>query len=115
MTLALRLAVACVVVAAPTLLYLGLLAGLRRLRDDALLTSLAERDDAPADVSRMADSALKNRRPRADGGGRADAGDPGRRSGTHRPRSETVDCGRCGSSNMLGARYCGECLDELDW
>lgn len=117
MSLALRLAVACSVVAAPTLLYLGLLAGLRRLRDDALLTGLAERDDAPDDVSRMADRALERRPSRADGGrpASADADEQRSRGRTAPPRPETVDCGRCGASNMLGARYCSDCLGELDW
>lgn len=67
---------ACVVIAAPTLLYLGV----RRKLSDNL--------------------------PSIGPSGETD-------SGGYAPRPETVDCGTCGASNMLGARYCGECLDEL--
>lgn len=116
MNIALRLAVACFVIAAPTLLYLGLLRGLERLRDDALLMRLAESDDAPKQVSAMAArnveerSVSENRQVRADGHGSAGAG-AGVGASEYPPGS--VACGSCGTSNMLGARYCGECLDQL--
>ena len=124
MDLALRLVVAGVVMVAPTVLYLGLLRGLERLRDDALLLSLAESDDAPDDVSSAAASALKKRpirgddavRPdnsvRADGSGRTD-GSAWSDAAGRAPRPETVACSDCGASNMAGARYCGECLTKL--
>lgn len=134
MNIALRLAMACFVIAAPTLLYLGLLRGLEKLRDDALLMRLAESDDVPKQVSAMAarnleERPLREKRPvRADGRGSAGAGASGGTSasanasvnaGTNgRPSAsehlpESVACGSCGAPNMLGARYCGECLDEL--
>lgn len=109
MNLALRIAVACLVIAAPTLLYLGLLRGLRWLRDDALLADLARSDDAPDDVSSAAASALEKRPIRADGSRSSDASGRADRA----PRPESTACSNCGTSNMLGARYCGDCLAKL--
>ncbi|WP_115863553.1 hypothetical protein [Halorussus litoreus] len=118
MNLALRLAVACLVIAAPTLLYLGLLRGLRWLRDDALLADLARSDDAPDDVSSAAASVLEKRPIRADGSGSTDDAErafarPRRPPPPPAPRPESTACSNCGSSNMLGARYCGDCLSKL--
>lgn len=110
MDLALRLLVACFVITAPTVLYLGLVRGLERLRDDALLTELAERDDVPEDVSSAAAEALDKGPIRADGRGTSgvDAVDTA-------PAPDSVVCSTCGEANMFGAKYCQECLDELDW
>ncbi|UPV74599.1 zinc ribbon domain-containing protein [Halorussus limi] len=110
MNLALRLLMACFVIAAPTLLYLGLIRGLERIRDDALLLALAERDDAPRDVSSAAAEALDKGPIRADGrgsGGADAAADPV-------PTADSFACSTCGASNMVGAKYCQDCLGELN-
>lgn len=99
MDLAFRLLVALFVITAPTVLYLGLVRGLEKLRDDALLLRLAESDEASREVSAAAARALDDRPVRADGGSGRSA--------------ETVVCESCGESNMLGARYCQGCLDQL--
>jgi hypothetical protein len=97
MELVFRLLVALFVITAPTVLYLGLLRGLERLRDDALLLRLAESDDAPRDVSTAAARALD--RPQIRGG--------------ESRRDDAVACSSCGESNMVGARYCRGCLANL--
>lgn len=107
MNLALRLLVACFVIASPTLLYLGLMRGLERLRDDALLMRLAESDDAPEDVSSAAAEALDKGPIRADGRGADAADDPA-------PTADSYVCSTCGEANMTGARYCQNCLGELN-
>ncbi|MFC4448163.1 zinc ribbon domain-containing protein [Halorussus aquaticus] len=107
MNLALRLLVACLVITAPTVLYLGLLRGLEKMRDDALLLALAERDDAPRDVSSAAAEALDKPPIRADGRGPNATDDPA-------PTVDTFVCSACGESNMSGAKYCRECLGELN-
>ena len=98
MELLARLLVALFVIAAPTVLYLGLLRGLEKLRDDALLMRLAESDDAPRDVSAAAAKALERPPIRAEGRLRTD---------------DAIACSSCGESNMVGARYCRGCLGEL--
>lgn len=108
MNLALRLLVAGFVITAPTVLFLGLMAGLEKLRDDALLTTLAERDDAPRDVSGAAAQALDKGPIRADGNGTNAADDD------PAAVTESFVCSTCGESNMSGARYCRACLDELN-
>lgn len=119
MNLALRLLVACLVIAGPTVLFLGLMRGLEKMRDDALLLALAERDDAPRDVSNAAAEALDRGPIRADGRG-ADATDDSA-STAGAPASAAADrahraftCSTCGASNMTGAKYCGRCLGELN-
>ncbi|WP_135824481.1 zinc ribbon domain-containing protein [Halorussus ruber] len=106
MNLALRLLVACFVIASPTLLFLGLMRGLEKLRDDALLMRLAESDEAPRDVSSAAAEALDKGPIRADGRGSPAAGDSV-------PTADSYVCSTCGASNMTGARYCQNCLGEL--
>ncbi|PSP55033.1 zinc ribbon domain-containing protein [Halobacteriales archaeon QS_1_67_19] len=105
MDLAVRLLVALFVISTPTLLYLGLLRGLERLRDDALLLRLAESDDASREVSAAATRALDDRAVSADD--RADRPDD--------PDStdDALVCTNCGESNMPGARYCEGCLERL--
>jgi hypothetical protein len=98
MDLLARLLVALFVITAPTVLYLGLLRGLEKLRDDALLLRLAESDEAPQDVSTAAARALDRPPIRAEGQSRND---------------NAVACSSCGESNMMGARYCQGCLGEL--
>lgn len=107
MNLVLRLLVACFVIASPTLLFLGLMRGLEKLRDDALLLRLAEDDDAPNDVSSAAAQALDKGPIRADGHGSNPADDPV-------PTADSFVCSTCGESNMTGARYCQQCLGELN-
>lgn len=94
-----RLLVALFVITAPTVLFLGLVRGLEKLRDDALLLRLAESDEAPRDVSAAAARALDREPIRTDGLSHTD---------------DEVACSTCGQSNMLGARYCRACLGELD-
>lgn len=108
MDLALRLLIACFVITAPTVLFLGLMRGLERLRDDALLTRLAESDDAPDDVSSAARRSLDKGPIRADGRGTTDASaiDPA-------PAPEFRVCSTCGESNVRSATYCKGCLAEL--
>ncbi|WP_435174910.1 zinc ribbon domain-containing protein [Halorussus sp. AFM4] len=112
MNVALRLLIACFVIAAPTVLFLGLMRGLEKMRDDALLLALAERDDAPRDVSNAAAEALDRGPIRADGRG-ADAADDAA-SATPGPALDAFTCSTCGASNMSGAKYCGQCLGELN-
>jgi hypothetical protein len=110
MDLALRLLIACFVITAPTLLFLGLMRALEKIRDEALLLALAERDDAPEDVSSAAAEALDRGPIRADGrgsGGADGATDPV-------PVADRFACSTCGASNMVGAKYCQDCLGELN-
>ena len=109
MNLALRLLVACFVIASPTLLFLGLMRGLEKLRDDALLMQLAESDDAPRDVSSAAAEALDKGPIRADG-----HGSNGSAADDAVPVADTYVCSTCGEANMTGARYCQHCLGELN-
>ncbi|WP_276301706.1 DUF7577 domain-containing protein [Halorussus lipolyticus] len=109
MDLALRLLVACFVIASPTLLFLGLMRGLEKLRDDALLMRLAESDDAPRDVSSAAAEALDKGPIRADG-----RGSSGSSAGDSVPTADSYVCATCGATNMNGARYCQQCLGELN-
>jgi hypothetical protein len=111
MNLALRLLMACFVISAPTLLFLGLMRGLEKVRDDSLLLALAERDDTPQDVSSAAAEALDKGPIRADG-----RGEENRSSGGDAETVPTADefaCATCGASNMAGAKYCQDCLGEL--
>lgn len=96
MSLALRLLVACFVISMPTVLFLGLVRGLEKLRDDA-----------PQDVSNAAAKALDKGPIRADGNGSGAADDPV-------PAADSFVCSTCGESNMTGARYCQSCLGELN-
>jgi hypothetical protein len=108
MDLALRLLIASFVITAPSVLFLGLMRGLEKLRDDALLLQLAERDDVPQDVSSAAAQSLDKGPIRADGDGSngASAIDPA-------PAPDYRACPTCGESNMTDATYCGDCLAEL--
>ncbi|WP_135852788.1 zinc ribbon domain-containing protein [Halorussus salinus] len=114
MNLALRLLMACFVIAAPTLLFLGLMRGLEKMRDDALLLALAERDDAPRDVSSAAAEALDKGPIRADGRGENRGSSGGDAAADAVPTADEFACGTCGASNMAGAKYCQDCLGELN-
>lgn len=107
MSLVLRLLVACFVITMPTVLFLGLVRGLEKLRDDALLIRLAESDDATQDVSNAAAEALDKGSIRTDGTGSSAAGEPA-------PAADSFVCSTCGESNITGARYCQDCLNELN-
>ncbi|RDI72686.1 hypothetical protein [Halopelagius longus] len=94
---AVRLLVAAFCVVAPSVLFVGLVRGLDKLRDDRLVEQVLERmddDDATAPTYRRAPftSAVSD-------GGRA---------------AETVACGVCGAPNPAYASYCGTCLSALD-
>lgn len=92
-----RLALAAMVMVAPSLLFLGLVRGLEKLRDDALVDRwLTEQgheieDDVLTVVGRGLDP---------------DAG-PGPRE------SSSVRCPACGASNAADARICHGCLGRL--
>ncbi|AGB39461.1 zinc ribbon domain-containing protein [Natronococcus occultus] len=90
-----RLALAAFVSVAPTLLFLGLVRGLERLRDDALLLELRHREDVDVSPNDDVLDVL------ADGleFDRAD-------------RSE-YRCPSCETPNDSNARYCRECLAQL--
>jgi hypothetical protein len=105
MDLAFRLLVALFVIVTPTLLFLGLMRGLEKLRDDALLLRLAENEDAPEDVTSAAARALETGPIRADGHGS---------SAANAPTPDSYACSTCGESNMRGAKYCQNCLRELN-
>jgi len=98
MELAYRLLVALGVLVAPTLLYVGLLRGLRWLRNDALLARIAERDDVSPELSRFAADATGTAPVRVDGG------DPAASAGT---------CPNCGERNRPETTYCRRCVTEL--
>lgn len=88
-----RLAVAGFVMVAPTLLFLGLVRGLERLRDDAFVDQwLAEQGhDLEDDVLTVI----------AGGLGVEDDGASG------------VRCAACGTPNLPDATYCQHCLERL--
>ena len=111
---ALRLLVACMIIAAPTVLFLAMMRGLEKMRDDALLLALAERDDAPRDVSNAAAEALDRGPIRADGRGSDATDDPASPAHDSASALHAFTCSTCGASNMTGAKYCGRCLGELN-
>ncbi|WP_436344214.1 zinc ribbon domain-containing protein [Natronorubrum sp. FCH18a] len=84
-----RIAVAVFVMIAPTLLFLGLMRGLERLRDDAVIDRwLYEQgrgsDDVLASVATVDGEA-----------------------------SSSVPCSACGATNPSHATYCHGCFDRL--
>jgi hypothetical protein len=91
-----RLALAGFVMIAPTLLFLGLIKGLERLRDDAFLADWAHGHgdgelETNDDVLAVLAAGLEF--DRAGGSG--------------------VDCPTCGATNRSGVRYCCECLTRF--
>ncbi|MFC6824600.1 zinc ribbon domain-containing protein [Halopelagius fulvigenes] len=92
-----RLLVAAFCVVAPSVLFVGLVRGLDKLRDDRLVEQVLERmddDDATAPTYRRAPFT-------------AAVSDGGR-------TAETAGCDVCGASNPPYASYCGACLSALD-
>lgn len=92
-----RLAVAAFVMVAPTLLFLGLIRGLERLRDDDLVNEWARTQGHTRDIA--ADDAVLA--VLADG------------IGLEPEHPSTVRCPACGVSNRIDVSYCQECLNRL--
>lgn len=103
---ALRLLLAFTAIAAPTVLYLGLSRGPARLREDLLL-ALGERDDASDDASSGAARRFETGPTRPDDRRAVEADDPA-------PTPDSFVCSTCGAANMTGARFCRDCLGELN-
>lgn len=96
-----RLAVAAFVMIAPTLLFLGLVRGLERIRDDDLITEWARsRGDGHEYETPTNDDVLAVL---------AAGPDFGR---TERS-SSNVRCPACGVTNRTDMMYCRECLTSL--
>ncbi|MFC4542115.1 zinc ribbon domain-containing protein [Halosolutus amylolyticus] len=92
-----RLAMAGFVMIAPTLLFLGLVRGLERLRDDAFLAEWARKQGRnPDDIAN--DDVLAAL---------------ARGAGIEADESNAGRCPACGSSNRSDVTYCGECLARL--
>lgn len=92
-----RLLVAAFCVVAPSVLFVGLVRGLDKLRNDRLVEQVLERmddDDPTASTYRRAPFT-------------AAVSDGGRAAGTD-------ECGVCGAPNPAYASYCGACLSALD-
>ncbi|WP_306058446.1 DUF7577 domain-containing protein [Natronococcus wangiae] len=92
-----RLAIAAFVIIAPTILFLGLVRGLERLRDDDLINEWARNrgsgDEIPPndDVLAVLASGLE----------------------FERAGASSVHCPACGVANRTSMRYCRECLTRL--
>ena len=94
--IAFRLLVATFCIVAPSLLFIGLVRGLDRLRDDALVARVTERmDDQPS--SAPGPAAVLT-------GGAVDGVS----------ETEFSTCPSCGLSNPGFAGYCANCLASLD-
>ena len=94
--IAFRLLVATFCIVAPSLLFIGLVRGLERLRDDALVNRITERlDEQPS--SALGPSAVLT-------GGVVDSPS----------ETEFTTCPSCGLSNPGFAGYCANCLASLD-
>jgi hypothetical protein len=98
--LTVRLLVAAFCVVAPSVLFVGLVRALDRLRDDYLvdraLARLEDADETPTPAPAPTGFA---RRARSDGGRRVEP---------------TVACGACGAENPTYASYCGLCLSKVN-
>lgn len=92
-----RLAVAVFVIIAPTMLFLGLIRGLERIRDDDLITEWARNRGDDRDVP-----------PNDDVLAVLAAGPD-----FNRPDSSSVCCPACGVANQPDVTYCHECLTRL--
>lgn len=88
-----RLAVAAFVMIAPTLLFLGLMRGLEKLRDDAFIDRWMHEQghETEDDVLTVLASGI----------------------GIESETASSTRCPACGSSNASTARYCRECLARL--
>ncbi|MFC4437834.1 MULTISPECIES: DUF7577 domain-containing protein [Natrialbaceae] len=92
-----RLAVAAFVIIAPTILFLGLVRGLERLRDDDLINEWARSRGNGNEITTNDDVLAVL-------GGGLDF----ERAGT-----ANVHCPACGVANRTSMRYCRECLTRL--
>ncbi|MFC4246352.1 zinc ribbon domain-containing protein [Natribaculum luteum] len=88
-----RLAVAALVMIAPTLLFLGLVRGLERLRDDAFVERWLHEQGHELEDDVLTALAI-GIDVEADG-------------------SSSLRCPGCGESNTSNARYCRNCLGRL--
>lgn len=96
-----RLLVAAFCVVAPSVLFVGLLRGLEKLRDDRLVERVLDQMDDADETGRT-----RKRAPftpaMSDGG----------REATE--TAEAVACGTCGAPNPAYASYCGTCLSTVE-
>jgi hypothetical protein len=96
LVIAFRLLVAAFCIVAPSVLFIGLVRGLERLRDDDLVNRVTERlDNQPSSAS-----------------GPATVLTGGVAGGTS--KADFVTCPSCGLSNPGFAGYCANCLASLD-
>lgn len=92
-----RLAMAAFVMIAPTILFLGLVRGLEKLRDDAFLARWAHHQDQdPADLTNDDVLAVL-----------------ARGAGIEADESAMTRCPACGVTNRSDVTYCRECLTRL--
>ncbi|WP_265111813.1 DUF7577 domain-containing protein [Halosolutus halophilus] len=92
-----RLTVAAFVAVAPTILFLGLVRGLERLRDDAFLAEWARKQGQDPDDFANDDVLTVL----------------ARGAGIEVDESKTGFCPACGSANRSDVTYCRECLARL--
>lgn len=92
-----RLAVAAFVIIAPTILFLGLVRGLERLRDDDLINEWASNRGAENEITTNDDVLAVL-------AGGLDF---------ERAGGSSVHCPACGVTNQTSMRYCRECLSRL--
>jgi hypothetical protein len=90
--LAFRVGTALFVIAAPTLLFLGLWRGLELLRDDEIIARA--RDEGYVGSSPTPDAVVGSFVPDA-------------------AAEATVSCEACGTSNVAETTYCQQCLGKL--
>ena len=96
--LAWRLLVAVFVIVAPTLLFLGLVRLLERMRDDAFIEQvLSEEERREIEESQTLTTLVDELTVDAGVGGSID----------------TVECPSCGATNLAQATFCAECLSRL--
>lgn len=96
--IAFRLLVAAFCIVAPSMLFIGLVRVLDRMRDDDLVNRVMERvDDQPSGAA-----------------GPATVLTGGTLDGHSRSESDLVACPNCGLPNAGYAGYCGNCLAKLD-
>ena len=92
-----RLAMAAFVMIAPTILFLGLVRGLEKLRNDAFLVEWARKQNADPDEL-VNDDVLAV---------------VARGAGIDADESALGRCPNCGVSNRSDVAYCRECLSRL--
>lgn len=104
-----RLAVTLFVVVTPTLLFLGLLRGLERLRDDRVIEGYVDSGDLDVDDTDELIEALTEGTPV-----HADTVTEEREtSPSHPPAGPTVRCPHCDAVNREDVTYCQQCLESV--